>query len=599
MGIQAISSSSTIETNENRNDQYSSSSILLLHHLPHELFSRIVLFLPLEDRIFCMQTCKAWYNHFILFPFSLWDTLEISEPSTIYESRFERYIKYSIMARTFGKYTHHVIFRLDTIFGHHWGIKTLLKAKCYNIQSLDVTNISQYSVTDFIEVMKLNWSTLKSIRLIKGDVIADGHLATIFNLCHSLQQFYYVGREKSVVPSQDSNIITEIDLGARNGRPFYLTHLYLDFNFKSDIVPLSVILTNSPLLRYLTLYSEDNYNDQQMLKAVRMHCKNLVKFIYHRRQYVIRHGKRNEFRFNSEELKFSYRTALSTIMGNDDDEDDNRNTTLLHQRYLHQEEDQQELLQWIRKVNATIKDLYISSCLLKSISNAMCILSTLDFPQLSELDLHCICNNIDRSYPSVYLSKLICNSPNLKIVRLFGLNAISDSVLKALGQLIHLAQLELVLGQASMISPQGVRWLFESTTTLEKVIFGSITTKKYFTNQHLLGTTVYKGLRYFNVSPLSSKITTNGVYQYTNIMQNSDIEVLQLGKLTVLDSRTILSFDRLPKLRHLEIGTWQKDTGCSRAFYKLFEARTKEHVLVVKYFGGPALVFMTSAVDYY
>ena len=179
--------------------------------------------------------------------------------------------------------------------------------------------------------------------MIKGEIVASGYLATIFNTCHSLQQFSYVGREKSLAASQDSDIIGEIDVAARNARPFYLTHLYLDFNFKSDIGVLLVILANSPSLKYLTLYSEDKHTEQKILKTIRLGCKCLSSFIYHRRHRVIRHGKRNEFRFTSERLIFSYRVALSTILKDDDEHDNNDNSNILSRRRLpHQEENQQQ-----------------------------------------------------------------------------------------------------------------------------------------------------------------------------------------------------------------------------------------------------------------
>ena len=136
MEVQAVNSHAMIAKIESSNYRYSSDSTLLLHRLPHELFSRIVLFLPLEDRIFCMETCKAWYNHFRKFPFSLWDTLEIGEPTWKFFTRLKRYMTYSVMALSFGKHAHHVKFVFNVSCSFQGGIIHLCKAECHNIQSL-------------------------------------------------------------------------------------------------------------------------------------------------------------------------------------------------------------------------------------------------------------------------------------------------------------------------------------------------------------------------------------------------------------------------------------------------------------------------------
>ncbi|KAI9484774.1 hypothetical protein BDB00DRAFT_113796 [Zychaea mexicana] len=550
----------------------------MILQLPDELLSEIMLFAKITDRLRCALTCRAWYDHFEKYPYALWDTIETNDSWLLY--KLDKTVrKNKALASAFGQYARHIKFVLPPSHVAYYATRALSNSQCHNIVSLDLSNVFQLSIQSFLETIRLSHKSLRVIRLIKGDVIAAGYLATIFNICHNLTHFTYVGRQTS---PQEIREAPE----SLVARTFHLTSLYLEFSLGADIVHLPTLLANCPRLKNLQIHTFDSEENQQILELVTMHCSNLSNFVYHSWHNTVAYGKRNEFRLFGKQLTYSYRAILDPSTTPTDEGDD----ISVHQKDT-------TLLPWVLKSHMTVETMSVSLCMLRPTRRAMHLLGSLHFPQLRELKLHCLCQNANRSYPSSNLCSFLQASPNLELVHLFGLNSINNNVLKVLGQLERLEQLEVTLGEASMVTPQGIRWLFESTKTLRRVSFGGLT--KYFTNQHLLATTALKHLYSLMITAACADISTSGLYQYTDKMRDSDIKILRLGMVPMLDDRTILAFNRLPNLCYLEIAATQKNPrSIGLAFDELVEARAKDdtHTLEVKYTEAYSSHFFTSAV---
>ncbi|KAI8146885.1 hypothetical protein BJV82DRAFT_575675 [Fennellomyces sp. T-0311] len=404
------------------------------------------------------------------------------------------------------------------------------------------------------------WHRIESI----SDIFASGYFAEIFSTCLELEQFHYIGgRGASRVSPADNYIITH---------PFRLTSLHLDFAFDLEIIFIAQILQHCPKLVDLEMLSDTDHDDRQLLEIIHTHCPKLTNFKYLRRRGVFRQGKQNQMQFFGKNVNFHVRSRI----------------------YMTEED--LFLTPWIHKFHMSIENLNTSICLLKPHKDSFQQLSSVQYPQLRILDLHCICDNHNRQYSSTQLSAFLEACPALEELCLLGLDSINDTVLKSIGKLPQLYLLALELGDGSMVTPQGIRWLFATTTSLKILNLGG--SNPYFTNQHLYAVAQYKRLTEFSVSTFSSQLTTFGVHKFVNLIRDTDIEYLLLGRLHDLDKQTILAFAQLQKLKNLEIGVFTRSTQ-SRIVYDLFEARTSDHTLTVNYLNGPTPEFMTSAVDYY
>ena len=420
-------------------------------------------------------------------------------------------------------------------------------------------------ITQFIELLTNQRKYLKSIRLSKGDILSSGHFAVIFSICPELEQFHYIGgRGASELNIEAGDLIIS--------QPYRLTSFHLDFDFDVEIIYISQILQYCPDLVDLELISDSDHKDRQLLEVVHTFCPKLTNFKYLRRRDAIRRGRHNQVQFSSKDLQFHVRTRIDMI------------------------EENLFLVPWIKKAHKTIDNLNASICLLKPHQELLQELASVKYPQLRVLDLHCICGDYSRQYSPAHLSAVLQACPALEELHLLDLDTITDTVLKTIGELDQLCRLEISLGAQSTVTPQGIRLLLEATKSLKAVTFGGCA--PYFTNECLYEIGQYKRLTEFTVTYQASLLDNTGVHTFVNLIRNTDMKHLCLSRLPDLNDETILAFAHLHALRYLEIGVVTSGYQ-SRIIDQLFEERTSDHTLDVKYLNGNTSECMSSAVEYF
>ncbi|KAI8146865.1 hypothetical protein BJV82DRAFT_596731 [Fennellomyces sp. T-0311] len=521
-----------------------------LYKLPREVIHDILTLLPFVERFICASTCKTWRD-LILTSTGLWYEIYLTDPIIL-----KRFLYDNRLAQSASKQVRVVNFTFHSSGRRAQKIvKQMLQNKWSNIRSLTLTNFisSEIALTN---LLIMNKETLDTLYLENGGPATQVLLEAVFMKCYRLKHLTYIDNGHSGM-NRHFNI--------PRSQTLRLTSLciHCDKMLEGDMLPQ--VLRLSPLLKNLELHdtreSRDSimYDGQDLLKFVHTYCHRISSIYYSRTYHVVNNGMKNGMWFKSDSLDFRYHPYIGAARQDD------------------------LILPWVNQSHTTITSLSLAVCLTKPHHRALDQLSVLGVPQLRELELYCLCDTTTTQCSAFSLQTIIGTCPRLEKLRSHRLDVIDDNILQILGGLSNLRHLEIELGSsASAITSQGMRWLFNEKCKLDIAIFGG--KKNYFTDEHLIAVASHKRLQHLGLRS-GSCLTTEGICSFTELMQDSDLEYLELGRSPAVGNKGIISLGRLSKLRRLELNVFMKGLRVN-IILKLFETRSSTHTLAVQYFNG-------------